>query len=266
MKKQINIAVAGCCGRMGSTIVSLLQKTPDMKAVWVFEARNHNLVGTEIYPGVKIMDNLEQCYGADVLIDFTTPDASISNLEIARKKKMKAIIGTTGFSHRQMEIIHSFSKDIAVLVSPNMSIGVNIMMKLVESAAEMLGPGYEVEILETHHHNKKDAPSGTALKIGEIINRVRNRNARDGFVYGRSGTPGPRTPEEIGIHAIRISDVVGEHTVMFGGKGEILEISHRCFNRESFAQGSLIAARFIVEKEAGFYQMSDVIEWLKKQS
>ncbi|MCM8764306.1 MAG: 4-hydroxy-tetrahydrodipicolinate reductase, partial [Candidatus Omnitrophica bacterium] len=146
------------------------------------------------------------------------------------------------------------------------SIGVNIMMKLVENAAGLLGKDCEVEIIETHHHNKKDAPSGTALKLGEIINSVRKREAREGFVYGRSGIPGPRTSDEIGIHAVRISEVVGEHIVMFGGKGEILEISHRCFNREAFAGGALIATRFIVEKPAGFYQMSDVIEWLRTLS
>ncbi len=163
-----------------------------------------------------------------------------------------------------MDTIKSVAEKIPVLVSPNMSIGVNIMMKLVELATAMLGRDYEVEIVETHHHNKKDAPSGTALKLGEIINSVRGKQSREGFICGRSGTPGPRTLDEIGIHAIRISDVVGEHSVMFGGKGEILEISHRCFTREAFAQGALIAARFIFEKETGFYQMSDVIDWLKK--
>ncbi|MCM8815758.1 MAG: 4-hydroxy-tetrahydrodipicolinate reductase [Candidatus Omnitrophica bacterium] len=265
-RNEIRIAVAGVCGRMGSTIISLLTRTPDFKPVWVFEAKNHPMVGKEILPGLVIKDGLEGCSDADVLIDFTTPEASIANLELARKKKIKAVIGTTGFSMEDNQIIRSFSDEIAVLVSPNMSIGVNIMMNLVKNAAELLGRDYEVEIIETHHHSKKDAPSGTALKLGEIINQVRGRQATNGFVHGRSGRPGPRTPDEIGIHAVRISEVVGEHTVMFGGKGEILEISHRCFNREAFAQGSLIGAKFIVEKPTGFYQMSDVIEWLKKQS
>lgn len=265
-KKVINVAVAGVCGRMGSTIISLLQKTPDMKAVWIFESKNHPSTGTEIVPGLRIEDNFEKCPCVDVLIDFTTPQATLANLKIAREKRIKVVIGTTGFSEQQMATIQSFSGEIPILISPNMSVGVNIMMKLVELAAGMLGKDYEVEIVETHHHNKKDAPSGTALKLGEIINRVKSRNAREGFVYGRSGTPGPRTSDEIGIHAIRISDVVGEHTVMFGGKGEILEISHRCFTREAFAQGALIAARFIAQKETGFYQMADVIDWLKRPS
>jgi len=144
-----------------------------------------------------------------------------------------------------------------------MSIGVNIMMKLVQIASEMLGPDYEVEIIETHHHNKKDAPSGTALKLGEIINKTRNKDARSDFVCGRNGIVGPRKSEEIGIHAVRISEIVGEHTVMFGGKGEILEVSHRCFSRESFASGALIAAKFVAGKERGLYEMKDVIEWLR---
>ncbi|MCX7704866.1 MAG: 4-hydroxy-tetrahydrodipicolinate reductase [bacterium] len=264
-RKKILVAVAGACGRMGSTIISLLQKIQDMEAVWLFESKNHPSIGTQAF-GLTINDNFEQCPGADVLIDFTTPEATVVNLEIARKKKIKAVVGTTGFSKEQIERIQSFAGEIPIVISPNMSLGVNIMMKIVESAAEMLGKDYEVEIIETHHHNKKDAPSGTALKLGEIINRVRGREAREGFVYGRTGIPGPRTTDEIGIHAVRISEIVGEHTVMFGGKGEILEISHRCFNRESFAQGALIAAKFIVEKETGLYQMSDVIEWFKKPS
>ncbi len=266
MKKEIRVAVAGACGRMGSTIISLLSKTPDMKPVWVFESKNHPSVGSEVISGLVIKDNLDQCPDADVLIDFTAPEASIMNLEIAKKKGLKSVVGTTGFSKEQIDIIRSFSKEIPVVVSPNMSIGVNIMMKLVEIASQLLGKEYEVEIIETHHHNKKDAPSGTALKIGEIINSVRGKDSREGFVCGRSGNIGQRSPEEIGIHAVRISEVVGEHVVLFGGKGEILEISHRCFNRESFAQGSILAARFIVEKEAGFYQMSDVINWLRKSS
>ncbi|MCM8764988.1 MAG: 4-hydroxy-tetrahydrodipicolinate reductase [Candidatus Omnitrophica bacterium] len=265
-KEEIRVAVAGACGRMGSIIISLLSKTSDLKPVWIFEIKNHPAVGTEILPGLVIKDGLEGCTDADVLIDFTTPEASITHLELARKKKMNTVIGTTGFSKEQTELIKSFSKEVAVVVSPNMSIGVNIMMKLVENAAGLLGKDYEVEIIETHHHNKKDAPSGTALKLGEIINLVRGNGARNGFIYGRSGRPGPRSSDEIGIHAVRISEVVGEHTVMFGGKGEILEISHRCFNREAFAQGSLMAARFIFEKPAGFYQMSDVIEWLRNLS
>ncbi|MCM8758511.1 MAG: 4-hydroxy-tetrahydrodipicolinate reductase [Candidatus Omnitrophica bacterium] len=265
-ERIINVAVAGACGRMGSTIISLLQKTQDMKAVWIFESKNHPSIGAEVFPGLIVRDNFEKCPAADVLIDFTTPEATMENIEIATKKKIKAVIGTTGFSQEHIDKIKSVAKEIPVLVSPNMSIGVNIMMKLVELATTMLGKDYEVEIVETHHHNKKDAPSGTALRIGEIINNVRGKQAREGFIYGRSGTAGPRTPDEIGIHAIRISDVVGEHSVMFGGKGEILEISHRCFTREAFAQGALIAARFIVEKEKGFYQMADVIDWLKKQS
>ncbi len=263
-EKEIKIAVAGACGKMGSTIISLADKTPGFKIVWTFEVKNHPMVGKEVLPSIFVMDNLDGCSEAEVLIDFTTPESSMANLEIARRKKMNAVVGTTGFTQTQMEQIKSFSKEIAILVSPNMSTGVNIMMKLVHLAAEMLGTDYEVEIVETHHHHKKDAPSGTALRLGEIINNVRNRHPQEGFVCGRKGITGPRKPEEIGIHAIRISDVVGEHSVMFGGAGEILEISHRCFSRESFARGSLLAARFISDKKSGFYQMSDVIDWLKK--
>lgn len=262
MKKEIKIAVAGACGRMGSTIISLLTKTPDMRTVWAFESKGHPSVGS-VVSDIEIKDNLDECQNAEVLIDFTNPESSIQNLQTAKEKNLKVVIGTTGFSSSQIEIIRNISKEISVVVSPNMSIGVNIMMKLVETAAKMLGKDYEVEIIETHHHHKKDAPSGTALKIGEIINGVRGKKPQQDFVFGRSGIPGPRKTDEIGFHAVRISEVVGEHTVMFGGKGEILEISHRCFSRESFAQGALIAARFVVEKKAGFYQMSDVIDWLK---
>ncbi|MGC8805276.1 MAG: 4-hydroxy-tetrahydrodipicolinate reductase, partial [Candidatus Ratteibacteria bacterium] len=250
MKEQkLKIAVAGVCGRMGSTIVSLLKNRTDMELVWAFESKNHPSIGTEIIPGVNISDDFQKCQGADVLIDFTVPEATIASVKIAQQKNVKIVIGTTGFSQEQLNIIRAASEKIAIVMSPNMSIGVNIMMRLVQMATEMLDKNCEVEIIETHHHNKKDAPSGTALKLGEIINIARSRDARSNFVYGRSGIVGPRKPEEIGIHAVRISEIVGEHTVMFGGKGEILEITHRCFSRESFASGALIAARFIAMKE-----------------
>ncbi|HOK79995.1 MAG TPA: 4-hydroxy-tetrahydrodipicolinate reductase [bacterium] len=261
-EQKLKIAVAGVCGRMGSTIVSLLKNCSDMKLVWAFESKNHPSIGTEIISGVNISDDFQNCQDADVLIDFTVPEATVANVKIAQQKNVKVVIGTTGFSQEQLDIVRAASEKIAIVISPNMSIGMNIMMKLVQMAAEMLGGNYEVEIIETHHHNKKDAPSGTALKLGEIINRTRGMDARSNFVYGRSGMVGSRKPEEIGIHAVRISEIVGEHTVMFGGKGEILEITHRCFSRESFASGALIAAKFIAGKEKGLYEMKDVIDWL----
>jgi len=262
-EQKLKIAVAGVCGRMGSTIVSLLKNRADMKLAWAFESKHHPSVGTEGLPGVNIREDFQQCQQADVLIDFTIPEATITNVKIAQQKNVKVVIGTTGFSSEQLDIIKSASEKTAIVMSPNMSIGVNIMMKLVQIASEMLGPDYEVEIIETHHHNKKDAPSGTALKLGEIINKTRNKDARSDFVCGRNGIVGPRKSEEIGIHAVRISEIVGEHTVMFGGKGEILEVSHRCFSRESFASGALIAAKFVAGKERGLYEMKDVIEWLR---
>ncbi len=265
MKEKIRVAVAGVCGRMGSTIVSLLKTCTDMELVWAFEAKGHPSIGSRISPGVEISDNFHSApESVDVLIDFTNPESTMLNVAEAKKKKTGLVIGTTGFSPEQFEIIRSAASHIPLVVSPNMSVGVNIMMELVATAACMLGNDYEVEIIETHHHNKKDAPSGTALKIGEIINRVRNRKERDGFVYGRTGKPGPRSKDEIGIHAVRISEVVGEHSVLFGGKGEILEITHRCFSRESFASGAIYAARFVCEKESGFYEMKDVVDWMRR--
>jgi len=266
MKNKIKIAVAGACGRMGSTIINLVKSQPDVELVWAFEVKNHPSIGKEIASGIRIADGFEKCENADVLIDFTVPQSTIDNLFIAKQKKVKTVIGTTGFSQNDIEKIKAIANDIAIVMSPNMSIGVNIMMEIVELATKLLGKDFEVEIIETHHHNKKDAPSGTALKISEIINRARGMDEKAGLVFGRHGITGPRTPEEIGIHAIRISEVVGEHTVMFGGRGEILEISHRCFSRESFAQGAIIAAKFISDKDKGLYQMKDVIAWLRASS
>jgi 4-hydroxy-tetrahydrodipicolinate reductase len=264
-EEKIKVAVAGASGRMGSTIISLLNKCPDMQLAWAFEAKGHTSIGKEVLPGIKISDGFENApQSVDVLIDFTSPEATLTNIEHAKKKKTKLVIGTTGFSQEQMITIKDAANHIPLIISPNMSIGVNIMMEIVESATRMLGDDYEVEIIETHHHNKKDAPSGTALKIGEIVNRVRNRKDREGFVYGRQGKPGPRTKDEIGIHSVRISEIIGEHSVLFGGTGEILEITHKCFSRESFASGAISAARFIYSKSQGFYEMKDVIDWLRK--
>ena len=258
--EKINLIVCGACGRMGSLIIELALKDSDFTVKGGIEVKGHPLIGSKVKEVVRIFDNLEDLIvEKDIVIDFTTPSATMEFLKKVKEKKGKIVIGTTGFKKEQLEKIKEVSKYIPVFLSPNMSLGVNLFFEIIRYSSRLL-KNYEVEIEEIHHHFKKDAPSGTARKIAGIICNERNLKIDEVLKYGRCGIEGERKFEEIGMHSLRIGDIVGEHYVYFGGKGEIIEISHRCYNRESFALGALKSAKFISKKEVGLYGMEDLIK------
>ena len=195
----------------------------------------------------------------DVIIDFASPRGSIESLEYARDRGLGVVIGTTGFSPDQMGRIRELTRSVRCVLSPNMSVATNLMFKIVQDVARVLGSEYDIEILEAHHHLKKDAPSGTALKLGELLAQAVGREFSQVGVYGRKGMLGERPKSEIGIHSIRAGDIIAEHTVLFGGVGERLEITHRAHNRDTFARGAVRAAQWVVNQTNGLYDMHDVL-------
>ncbi|MCX8033971.1 MAG: 4-hydroxy-tetrahydrodipicolinate reductase, partial [Thermodesulfovibrio sp.] len=210
--------------------------------------------------GVKIVENLEKVISdTEIVVTFTTPEASLEHLDIARKNKKGIVIGTTGFNNEQITIIQKASKKIPIILSPNMSIGVNLLFKILKDVAKVLGDDYDIEIVEAHHRMKKDTPSGTAVKMAKVIAEALGRNFDEVAVYARKGIIGERTKKEIGIQTIRAGDIVGEHTVMFGGLGERIEITHKASSRDTFARGALKAAIWLYGKPAGLYDMGDVL-------
>jgi len=194
-----------------------------------------------------------------VLIDFTRPEGTLAHLAVCRELGVQAVIGTTGFSEAQKAEIAAAAKDIAIMMAPNMSVGVNVTFKLLEMAAKALSTGYDIEIIEAHHRHKVDAPSGTALKMGEVIAGALGRDLKDCAVYAREGITGERDPSTIGFSAIRGGDIVGDHTVLFAGTGERIEITHKSASRATYAQGSLRAVRFLAERKTGLFDMFDVL-------
>jgi 4-hydroxy-tetrahydrodipicolinate reductase len=194
-----------------------------------------------------------------VLIDFTRPEGTLAHLQACRERGVAAVIGTTGFSEAQKAQIAAIAKDIAIVMAPNMSVGVNVTLKLLEMAAKALPAGYDIEIIEAHHRHKVDAPSGTALKMGEVIATALGRDLKDCAVYAREGVTGERDPSSIGFATIRGGDIFGDHTVLFAGTGERIEISHKSSSRATYAQGSLRAARFLSGKRSGLFDMFDVL-------
>ena len=196
---------------------------------------------------------------ADVLIDFTRPEGTLAHLAVCRSLGVKLVIGTTGFSDAQKAEIALAAKDVAIMMAPNMSVGVNVTLKLLEMAAKALNTGYDIEIIEAHHRHKVDAPSGTALQMGEVIADALGRDLKDCAVYAREGVTGERDPSSIGFATIRGGDIVGDHTVLFAGTGERIEISHKSSSRATYAQGSLRAARFLATQQSGLFDMFDVL-------
>jgi 4-hydroxy-tetrahydrodipicolinate reductase len=194
-----------------------------------------------------------------MLIDFTRPEGTLAHLQMCRELGVAAVIGTTGFSDAQKAEIAAMAQDIAIVMAPNMSVGVNVTLKLLEMAAKALATGYDIEIIEAHHRHKVDAPSGTALKMGEVIAGALGRDLKDCAVYAREGVTGERDPSSIGFATIRGGDIVGDHTVLFAGTGERIEVTHKSSSRATYAQGSLRAVRFLAGKPAGLYDMFDVL-------
>lgn len=261
----INIAIAGSSGRMGRALTESVLKSADLSLRVALEIPGNALIGRDAgefcgsVSGVLITDKIEVISGCDVLIDFTRPEGTLKHAAICRRAKVNMVIGTTGFSDSQKRELAQAAQDIAIVLAPNMSAGVNLSLKLIELAAKVFNEGYDVEIIEAHHRHKVDAPSGTSLKLGEVVAQARGVKLEDVAIYTRSGVTGERPANAIGFATMRAGDIVGEHTVMFAGEGERLEITHRASSRTTFAQGALRAARFLADKRRGLYDMQDVL-------
>ncbi len=261
------IVVAGAAGRMGSRITALSKEYPELKLTGVFEKKGHSAMGKDIgllvgigETGIKLSDSLEDIIdNADVIIDFTTPSSTKENVRLSAGKGKSMVIGTTGLSKDDMKEIETPLKSMPCVMASNMSTGVNLLLRILHDVAKVLGDEYDIEIIEAHHRLKKDAPSGTALKIAQVLADATNRSLDEVAVYTRRGLIGERTRKEIGIQTIRAGDIVGEHTVIFGGLGERIEIAHKVSSRDTFARGALRAALWISGKPAGLYDMQDVL-------
>ena len=261
---MIRAAVAGACGRMGTAIISTIAATEGVELAGVLEHAEHPRIGQSIdlagIPSVTITSGVESVAGkVDVLIDFTNPQASLSNLETCAELDICAVIGTTGLGEEQKEALRMFALRTPTVFSPNMSVGVNLLFKLASTAAAALGDEYDAEIVETHHRMKKDAPSGTAMGLAEAVASALGRNLTDKAVYARHGMIGERSADEIGIQTVRAGDIIGEHTLLLAGPGERLELTHRAHSRDNFARGAVRAALWIVGKDPGMYSMADVL-------
>ena len=265
---MIKVIVCGGCGKMGSKVAQLIYQNKDMGLTGIIESPSHLGIGKDWgmslglgKTGIIIKDNLEEIIqNADQVVEFTNPQVSLEHLEIASKYKKAMIMGTTGFSSEEIEKINKLAQDIPFLLSPNMSLGVNLLFKLAAETAAALNDDYDIEIVEAHHRFKKDAPSGTAKKLAQEIAKAKGLNLDKAAIYGREGIIGERKRGEIGIHSIRSGDITGEHTVMFTALGERLELTHKAHSRDTFAYGTIQAIKFMEGKPAGFYDMKDVLK------
>ncbi len=264
---MINVAITGAAGRMGMAIINAVQSNGGIRLVGALEREGSPMVGHDAgevagagHADIRIAESRAIAFGeADVIIDFTAPEASIKNIEEAARLSKAIVIGTTGFSHHQRDHIKELSENVRLVMAPNMSVGVNLLFKLVHDAALKVGHDYDIEIIEAHHRHKKDAPSGTAIRISEVVADALGSNIDDVAVYERRGIIGERQPGEIGIQTIRAGDIVGDHTVIFGGPGERIEITHKASSRQNFAVGAVKAALWLADKENGMYDMQDVL-------
>jgi len=262
-----DVIVAGAAGRMGGRLVALLSGEAELRLVGALEAPGHPALQKDAGEvagvgrvGVAIEADAERLVAADrILIEFSVPAATLAHLRLVARRGGRAVIGTTGFSAAERAEVATLARDAAIMLSPNMSVGVNVAFRVLREMARLLGDDYDVEITETHHRFKKDAPSGTALGMAEAVAAALGRDLSKVSVYGRQGLPGERTRDEIGIMSLRSGDVVGEHTVSFGALGERLELTHRAHSRDTFARGALRAARFIAAASPGLYSMQDVL-------
>lgn len=262
------VIVCGGCGRMASLAATYVQNDPELALVGIIESPSHPYCGKDWgevlgkgRTGISVKNDLEKIIDqCDVVVEFTIPEATLAHLAVCIAHKKAMVIGTTGLSEGQISEIEQASKLIPILLSPNMSLGVNLLFELVRKAASILDESYDVEIIETHHHFKKDAPSGTALKIAEVIAQERNVNLKDEAIYGRVGEVGQRKTGEIGIHAVRAGNISGEHTIIFNSLGERLELTHKAYSREAFAEGALKGVHFISNKKTGLFSMKDVLK------
>ena len=266
MSPQLQIAIAGAGGRMGRALLEAVGAVPNSKVCSALEHVASPLLGQDAgvlsanAAGVIITADIDSALThADVLIDFTRREATLRHIAACRKQGVNLVIGTTGFSAEEKQQIEAASKDIAIVFAPNMSVGENVMLKLVALATTALHEQYDIEIIETHHKMKVDAPSGTALKMGEVAAAAIGKSLDEIAVYARHGNTGERKPGTIGFSAIRGGDIIGDHTVMFAGTGERIEISHKSSSRTNYAEGATRAAVFLADKKSGLYGMPDVL-------
>lgn len=261
----MRIAIAGASGRMGKMLIQAVIEAEDMELSVALDHSGNPNLGTDagaflgVDTGIKISDDLNAIASADCLIDFTRPEGTLKHIEICAANKVKCVIGTTGFDTNGKQAIHNAAQKTAIVFAPNMSIGVNATLKLLDMAAKLLDENYDVEVFEAHHHHKVDAPSGTALAMGEAVAKARGVKLEDMADWARHGHTGERQKGHIGFSVVRGGDIVGDHTVYFCGTGERIEITHRSSNRATYAQGSLSAARYLSDRETGLFDMQDVI-------
>src|SRR5450830_880927 len=264
--KQLKIAVAGASGRMGRMLIESVQAADDLVLGGALDRADSASIGSDAGAflgtpaGVALAAELAAGLdGVDVLIDFTRPEATLAHLAYCAEHGVKLVIGTTGFDQAGKDAIAAAAQKTAIVFAPNMSVGVNVTLKLLELAAKSLATGYDIEIIEAHHRHKVDAPSGTALKMGEVIADALGRDLKECAVYAREGVTGERDPSSIGFATVRGGDIVGDHTVLFAGIGERIEVTHKSSSRSTYAQGSLRAVRFLATQQAGLFDMFDVL-------
>lgn len=263
---QHQVAVAGASGRMGQMLIEAIRDADDCRLAGALDQPTSHAIGNDAAAflghasGVPVTADVHAgLEHAQVLIDFTRPEGTLAHLKACRERGVKMVIGTTGFTEAQKAQIADAARDIAIVMAPNMSVGVNVTLKLLEMAAKALATGYDIEVIEAHHRHKVDAPSGTALKMGEVIAEALGRDLDQVGVYERHGHTGERDPSTIGFSTIRGGDIVGDHTVLFAGTGERIEIIHRSASRATYAQGSLRAVRFLAGQQQGLFDMFDVL-------
>lgn len=263
---KMKIAIAGANGRMGHMLIEAVLKADDAVLTGALDVPDSPNLGNDAgmflgeKTGVTVESDISKALeGAEYLIDFTRPEGTLKHLDYCVKNNIKIIIGTTGFDEAGKKAIAKAAETISVVFAPNMSVGVNVTMKLLEIAAKNFAEGYDIEVIEAHHRHKVDAPSGTALKMGEVIANAIGRDLKECGVFSREGITGERDPSTIGFSTIRGGDIVGDHTVLFAGTGERIEITHKSASRATYAQGSLRACRFLADKKNGLFDMQDVL-------
>jgi 4-hydroxy-tetrahydrodipicolinate reductase len=267
---MIRVIVSGAAGRMGRRLLELVQQDPETIVVGALESVDHPAVGqavasliTDVPAGkagdVSVTADIPAGLAADVVIDFSVPEQSLRLARVAAERGLPIVVGTTGLNAAQKEELQKFAASTALLFAPNFSVGMNAVFRLAAEAARLLGASYDIEIVESHHRFKKDAPSGTALRLAERVAEATGRDLDKTAVYGRQGMPGARTSAEIGIHALRRGDIVGEHSVIFTSLGETVEIVHRAHSRDAFARGAVQAAKWLAGKPAGSYAIEQVL-------
>jgi len=266
-EEGVRAIVIGAAGRMGQRILAAIHETPGILLSGAVERLDHPSMGRDVGEvaglgkwGIPLSGALKEVIAAgDVVIEFTNAEASLKNLRVVAENAKSAVIGSTGFSCEQVKEVQLLTQKIACVLSPNMSVGVNVMFRVIGDLAKILGDDYDVEVIEAHHRMKKDAPSGTAMKMGQILAQALKRNLDQVGVYERKGIIGERKRTEIGMQTIRAGDIVGEHTVIFGGLGERLEVIHRAHSRDNFARGAIRAAGWVIKQKPGLYDMQDVL-------